>query len=66
MKKNFVISSAKQLLNSASVNLNVAAKNETNSNIRLATKGKDEQICCEWIPSFHGLQPNGSDKLVLS
>ncbi|GAB3264797.1 hypothetical protein GCM10027347_32120 [Larkinella harenae] len=66
MKKNFVISSAKQLLNSATTNLNVIAKNEINDNARLA-KGKDDtKECCDWWPSFHGLQPNSLDQLALS
>ncbi|WP_460670386.1 hypothetical protein [Larkinella ripae] len=66
MKKNFVINSAKQLLNSAAANLNVVAKNETNENAHLVKAGKDDQICCDWWPSFHGLQPNGADQLALS
>jgi hypothetical protein len=67
MKKNFVINSAKQLLNSATTNLNVIAKNETNDHARLAGKAsKDDQVCCDWWPSFHGLQPNGLDQLALS
>ncbi|GAB3930488.1 hypothetical protein [Larkinella terrae] len=64
MKKSFVINSAKQLLNSATLNLNVIAKNETGNSIRLA--GKADQVCCEWMPSFTGLQPNAQDKLALS
>ncbi|RRB12907.1 hypothetical protein EHT87_22325 [Larkinella knui] len=67
MKKNFVINSAKQLLNSATTNLNVIAKNETSDYARLAGKADKDQIpCCDWWPSFHGLQPNGPDQLALS
>ncbi|RAK02572.1 hypothetical protein LX87_00692 [Larkinella arboricola] len=65
MKKNFVIKSAKQMLNAATTNLNVIAKNETNDNALLAAKGGKEQVCCEWIPTFLGLQPN-ADQLALS
>lgn len=65
MKKNFVINSAKQLLNSATTTLNVIAKNETNDSGWLAAKGTKDQVCCEWIPQIHGLQPN-ADKLALS
>ncbi|RCR68813.1 hypothetical protein [Larkinella sp.] len=67
MKKNFVINSAKQLLNSATTNLNVIAKNETSDRILLAGKAdKDGEVCCNWWPSFHGLQPNATDQLALS
>lgn len=67
MKKNFVINSAKQLLNAASVNLNTIAKNETSDNVHLAAKAaKDGDVCCEWWPSFHGLQPDSANQLVIS
>ena len=66
MKKNFVISSAKQLLNAASNNLNIVAKNESSDNVRLVKASKDGQVCCDWMPTFHGLQPNGADQLALS
>jgi hypothetical protein len=67
MKKNFVINSAKQLLNTATTNLNIIAKNETGDSVRLAGKAsKEDQTCCDWLPSFHGLQPNGLDQLALS
>jgi hypothetical protein len=66
MKKNFVINSAKQLLNSATTNLNVIAKNETSDQILLAGKGDKDDVCCNWWPSFHGLQPNATDQLALS
>ncbi|MFD1144957.1 hypothetical protein ACFQ4C_27760 [Larkinella insperata] len=65
MKKNFVIKSAKQMLNAATTNLNVIAKNETNDSAWVAAKGSKEQVCCEWIPTFLGLQPN-ADQLALS
>lgn len=65
MKKNFVINSAQQLLNSVSVNLNTVAKNESNEKAHLL-KSNEQIPCCDWWPSFHGLQPNSSDKLVLS
>lgn len=67
MKKSFVINSAKQLLNSATTNFNVIAKNETSDNAILSAKAdKDGEVCCNWVPSFRGLQPNALDQLALS
>ncbi|RRB04238.1 hypothetical protein [Larkinella rosea] len=67
MKKSFVINSAKQLLNSATINLNVIAKNETSDNSIVSIKAaKDGQGCCEWVVTFHGLQSNALDQLALS
>ncbi|WP_128548343.1 hypothetical protein [Larkinella soli] len=65
MKKTFIINSAKQLLDSASSNLNITAKNESTTIFQLKA-GTGKTVCCEWVPQFLGMKKDGLDQLVLS
>lgn len=68
MNKNFVISAAKQLLNSANSLVNVTAQNESNGYAsapdNTSIKEKEEP-CCAWVVSITARE-NELDLLALS